>query len=73
MRVSFVKEAAMAKLFCSRWRSASVTSHRIYGGYGFTKDYPAREVLAGFQDRQDLRGTSNMQLATIAKLVMGGK
>src|SRR5206468_9182585 len=38
--VSFVKEAAMAKLFCSQVAErVSSLAIEIYGGYGFTKDY----------------------------------
>ena len=53
--VNFVKEAAMTKLFASQV-AERVTSLaiEIYGGYGFTKDYPV-EILARRQDRQDLR------------------
>jgi alkylation response protein AidB-like acyl-CoA dehydrogenase len=70
--VAFVKEAAMAKLFCSQV-AERVTSLaiEIYGGYGFTKDYPVERYWRDSKIGKIYEGTSNMQLQTIAKLVMG--
>jgi butyryl-CoA dehydrogenase/short/branched chain acyl-CoA dehydrogenase len=72
--MNFVKEAAMAKLFCSQI-AERVTSLaiEIYGGYGFTRDYPVEKYWRDSKIGKIYEGTSNMQLATIAKLVMGGK
>ena len=72
--VPFVKEAAMTKLFCSQV-AERVTSLaiEIYGGYGFTKDYPVEKYWRDSKIGKIYEGTSNMQLATIAKLVMGSK
>ncbi len=72
--VPFVKEAAMTKLFCSQV-AERVTSLaiEIYGGYGFTKDYPVEKYWRDSKIGKIYEGTSNMQLATIAKLVLGGK
>src|SRR5437667_2386664 len=72
--INFVKEAAMAKLFCSQV-AERVTSLaiEIYGGYGFTKDYPVEKYWRDAKIGKIYEGTSNMQLATIAKLVLGGK
>jgi len=72
--MNFVKEAAMAKLFCSQV-AERVTSLaiEIYGGYGFTRDYPVEKYWRDSKIGKIYEGTSNMQLATIAKLVMGGK
>ena len=69
--VPFVKEAAMTKLFCSQV-AERVTSLaiEIYGGYGFTKDYPVEKYWRDAKIGKIYEGTSNMQLATIAKLVM---
>ncbi|HWZ82822.1 MAG TPA: acyl-CoA dehydrogenase [Terriglobales bacterium] len=68
----FVKEAAMAKLFASQV-AEHVTSLavEIYGGYGFTKDYPVEKYWRDAKIGKIYEGTSNMQLATIAKMVMG--
>jgi butyryl-CoA dehydrogenase/short/branched chain acyl-CoA dehydrogenase len=70
--VNFVKEAAMTKLFASQV-AERVTSLaiEIYGGYGFTKDYPVEKYWRDAKIGKIYEGTSNMQLATIAKLVLG--
>ncbi|HZU09984.1 MAG TPA: acyl-CoA dehydrogenase [Pseudacidobacterium sp.] len=68
----FLREAAMAKYFCSnvaeRVASESV---EIYGGYGFTKDYPAEKYLRDSKIGKIYEGTSFMQLQTIAKSLLG--
>jgi len=70
--VNFVKEAAMTKLFASQV-AERVTSLaiEIYGGYGFTKDYPVEKYWRDAKIGKIYEGTSNMQLATIAKMVLG--
>ncbi|MBO0910372.1 MAG: acyl-CoA dehydrogenase [Acidobacteria bacterium] len=70
--VAFVKEAAMAKLFCSQV-AERVTSLaiEIYGGVGYTKDYPVEKYWRDAKIGKIYEGTSNMQLSTIAKLVAG--
>ncbi|HZR64293.1 MAG TPA: acyl-CoA dehydrogenase [Terriglobales bacterium] len=70
--VPFVKEAAMTKLFCSQV-AERVTSLaiEIYGGVGFTKDYPVEKYWRDAKIGKIYEGTSNMQLQTIAKLVLG--
>src|SRR5580693_1956472 len=70
--VNFVKEAAMTKLFASQV-AERVTSLaiEIYGGYGFTKDYPVEKFWRDAKIGKIYEGTSNMQLATIAKMVLG--
>src|SRR5579859_7682542 len=72
--MNFVKEAAMAKLFASQV-AERVTSLcvEIYGGYGFVKDYPVEKYFRDSKIGKIYEGTSNMQLQTIAKLVMGNK
>ena len=67
---SFVKEAAMAKLFASEVaeRTASQCVELI-GGVGFTKDYPLEKLYRDAKIGKIYEGTSNMQLATIAKLL----
>jgi alkylation response protein AidB-like acyl-CoA dehydrogenase len=72
--LKFVKEAAMTKLYCSQV-AERVTSLavEIFGGYGFTKDYPVEKFFRDAKIGKIYEGTSNMQLQTIAKLVLGGK
>jgi alkylation response protein AidB-like acyl-CoA dehydrogenase len=72
--INFVKEAAMAKLYSSRV-AEHVTSKAIelYGGYGYVKDYPVEKYWRDSKIGAIYEGTSNMQLQTIAKLLIGGK
>jgi len=72
--MNFVKEAAMTKLFASQVAERVCSlAVEIYGGYGFTKDYPVEKYFRDCKIGKIYEGTSNMQLATIAKLVLGGK
>jgi alkylation response protein AidB-like acyl-CoA dehydrogenase len=67
---SFVKEAAMAKYFCSQvaeWVSSEALE--LFGGYGFVKDYPAEKFFRDSKIGKIYEGTTFMQLQTIAKLL----
>jgi alkylation response protein AidB-like acyl-CoA dehydrogenase len=69
----FLKEAAMAKYFCSQVAERVASEAiEIYGGYGFTKDYPAEKYLRDSKIGKIYEGTSYMQLQTIAKSLLGG-
>jgi len=69
----FVKEAAMAKYFCSQVAERVASECvEVYGGYGFTKDYPVEKYLRDSKIGKIYEGTSFMQLATIAKIILGG-
>ena len=46
---------------------------QIFGGYGFTRDYPVEKYFRDSKIGKIYEGTSNMQLQTIAKLLLGGK
>ena len=71
---SFVKEAAIAKLYSSRCaESVSSKAIELYGGYGYVKDYPVEKYWRDSKIGSIYEGTSNMQLQTIAKLIMSGK
>jgi len=61
-------EGAMAKLFASQVaeRVTSI-SLELFGGYGYTKDYPAEKFYRDAKIGAIYEGTSNMQLQTIAK------
>ncbi|MGQ9896279.1 MAG: acyl-CoA dehydrogenase [Acidobacteriota bacterium] len=67
----FVKEAAMTKWFASQV-AESVTSQavEIFGGYGFTKEYPVEKYFRDSKIGKIYEGTSFMQLNTIAKLLL---
>ncbi len=68
----FTNEAAMAKYFSSQ--IAEETASRaieIFGGVGFTRDYPVEKLYRDAKIGRIYEGTSNMQLATIAKQLLG--
>ena len=69
--VPFVKEAAMAKYFASMVAEKVASSAvEVFGGYGFVKDFPIEKFYRDAKIGKIYEGTSNMQLATIAKLVL---
>jgi alkylation response protein AidB-like acyl-CoA dehydrogenase len=69
--VEYTKEAAMAKLLSSQV-AERVTSVCVdlFGGYGFTKEYPVEKFWRDSKIGAIYEGTSNMQLQTIAKLLL---
>jgi alkylation response protein AidB-like acyl-CoA dehydrogenase len=64
----FAQEAAMAKLFSSQ-TADRITSHclELFGGYGYSKEYPVEKYYRDAKIGTIYEGTSNMQLQTIAK------
>ena len=68
----FLTDAAMCKLYSSEAaeHAASLAVH-LFGGYGFVKDYPVEKLYRDAKIGQIYEGTSNMQLQTIAKLMLG--
>ena len=69
--INFVKEAAIAKLYASRAAERiSSVAIELYGGYGFVKDYPVEKFWRDSKIGAIYEGTSNMQLQTIAKLII---
>jgi len=69
---NFIKEAAIAKYKASQMAEI-VTSRalEIFGGYGYSKEYPAEKFFRDSKIGKIYEGTSFMQLSTIAKLVLG--
>ena len=67
----FLEEAAMAKLFASQ-AAQRIASRCIdlYGGYGFTKEYPVEKLYRDSKIGTIYEGTTNMQLQTIAKYML---
>lgn len=67
----FTQQAAMAKLFASQVaeRVTSI-SLELFGGYGYTREYPAEKFYRDAKIGTIYEGTSNMQLQTIAKLLL---
>ena len=68
----FLVPAAMAKLHSSRM-AQKVTSLCIdlYGGYGFTTEYPVEKFFRDSKIGTIYEGTTNMQLETIARGLLG--
>ena len=68
----FLKEAAMAKYFASQVaEKVASLAVEVYGGSGFVKDFPVEKLYRDAKIGKIYEGTSFMQLATIAKLVLG--
>jgi alkylation response protein AidB-like acyl-CoA dehydrogenase len=69
--LTFVGEAAMAKLFASQVaQRATSQAVDLFGGYGFTREYPVEKLYRDAKIGAIYEGTSNMQLQTIAKLLL---
>jgi alkylation response protein AidB-like acyl-CoA dehydrogenase len=72
-KLDYVREAAMAKYFSSQVAERVASEAvEVYGGYGFVKDYPVEKYYRDAKIGKIYEGTSNMQLATIGKLVLSG-
>ena len=68
----FVRQAAMTKYFCSQvGERVASQALEIFGGYGFTKDFPAEKFYRDAKIGKIYEGTSNMQLQTIARTLLG--
>src|SRR5436305_10492853 len=66
-----VIEGAMAKLFSSQVAERVTSlSLELFGGYGYTRDYPAEKFYRDAKIGTIYEGTSNMQLQTIAKAML---
>jgi len=69
---SFIKEAAMAKLFASRMAEhVASKAIEVYGANGFTREYPIEKYFRDQKVGQIYEGTTNMQLMVIAKQILG--
>jgi len=67
----FLKEGAMAKYYASQV-AERVTSLavEVFGGVGFTKDFPVEKFFRDSKIGKIYEGTSNVQLNTIAKEIL---
>jgi alkylation response protein AidB-like acyl-CoA dehydrogenase len=69
--VNFIKQAAMAKLMASKVaQRVSSEMLDLFGGYGFTKEYPIEKLYRDSKIGTIYEGTTNMQLQTIAKMIL---
>ncbi len=67
----FLREAAMCKLFASQVAERVASQCvEVFGGNGFVRDYPAEKYFRDSKIGKIYEGTTNMQLATIAKQVL---
>jgi alkylation response protein AidB-like acyl-CoA dehydrogenase len=67
----FQQQAAMAKLFSSQVADRTTSNClELFGGYGYSKEYPAEKFYRDAKIGTIYEGTSNMQLQTIAKTLL---
>ncbi|MDP9176246.1 MAG: acyl-CoA dehydrogenase [Gemmatimonadota bacterium] len=65
------REGAMAKLFSSQvCQTVTSLCVELFGGYGYTKDYPVEKFYRDAKIGAIYEGTSNMQLQTIARAIL---
>ena len=70
----FVAEAAMAKYFSSEIAEKTASKAiEVLGGVGITREYPVEKLYRDAKIGRIYEGTSNIQLVTIAKQLLGGK
>lgn len=68
----FKKEAAMAKLFCSELAMRTTTKAvQVFGGYGYTTDYPVERMMRDAKVCEIGEGTSEIQRIVIARQILG--
>ncbi len=70
--VPFAHSAAMTKFFCSQvGERVASRALEVFGGVGFTKEYPAEKFYRDAKIGKIYEGTTNMQLKTIAADLLG--
>lgn len=68
------KESAMAKLYCSELAMRTTTKAvQIFGGYGYSKDYPVERFMRDAKVCEIGEGTSEIQRLVIARCILEGK
>jgi len=68
----FKKEAAMAKLFCSELAMRATTQAvQVFGGYGYTSEYPVERMMRDAKVCEIGEGTSEVQRMVIAREILG--
>ena len=66
------KEAAMAKLFCSELAMRATTKAvQVFGGYGYTAEYPVERMMRDAKVCEIGEGTSEIQRLVIARQILG--
>lgn len=65
------KEASMAKLYASKAAmDISIEAIQVYGGYGYTKDYPVERLFRDAKVTEIYEGTSEIQRIVISKQLL---
>jgi alkylation response protein AidB-like acyl-CoA dehydrogenase len=68
----FKKEAAMAKLYCSELAMRTTTKAvQIFGGYGYTTEYPVERMMRDAKVCEIGEGTSEIQRIVIGRHILG--
>jgi alkylation response protein AidB-like acyl-CoA dehydrogenase len=68
----FLTEAAICKILSSEVAErVSSLAVNLFGGNGFVKEYPVEKLFRDAKIGQIYEGTSNLQLQTIAKQILG--
>jgi alkylation response protein AidB-like acyl-CoA dehydrogenase len=71
-RRPFKKEAAMAKLYCSELAMRNTTKAvQVFGGYGYTTDYPVERMMRDAKVCEIGEGTSEIQRMVIGRQILG--
>ena len=67
----FKQEAAMAKLYCSELAMRVTTKAvQVFGGYGYTTDYPVERMMRDAKVCEIGEGTSEIQRIVIARNIL---
>ena len=70
-KISYGKEAAMAKLFAAETAMAVTTKVvQLHGGYGYIKEYPVERMMRDAKITEIYEGTSEVQRMVIARSVI---
>lgn len=71
-KLNYIKEAAMAKLFCSETAvRTALEAVQIHGGYGYIKEYPVERFLRDSKITTIYEGTNEVMHLVIAGQVIG--
>ena len=65
--VNYSSEAAMAKLFASEVaRDVTCEAVQLFGGYGYTREYPVERMMRDAKITEIYEGTSEVQKMVIS-------
>ncbi len=69
--VSYGKESAMSKLFAGDTAMEVTTEAvQVFGGYGYTKEYPVERYMRDAKITQIYEGTNEVQRLVISKMLL---